>query len=108
MQSLCQRAQSCQQLSDGKAKVLWYRGRNEVITQGTHKCSTPRGSIYYVRTPAEPAENGRRRRKRENVSIHTLEAQLLKANLDKRHCCPTAGNSSKIRLWGSSRELSIA
>lgn len=42
-----------------------------------------------------------------NVSIHILEAQLLKANPDKRHCCPTTGNNSKIRLWGSSRELSI-
>lgn len=63
LQSLSQRVQSCQQLSDDKAKVLWYRGRNEVVTQETHKRSTSRGSIYYTRTPAELVENGRRRRK---------------------------------------------
>lgn len=48
---------------------------------------------------------GEREGKGEKVSIHISGTQLLKADPNKRHCCPTAGNSCKIRLWGSRREL---
>lgn len=50
-------------------------------------------------TSAELTEKGRRR-KEGKYSIHISEAQLPKANTDKRHCCPVAGNSGKIKLLG--------
>lgn len=105
LQSLTWRVQSCWQLSDDKAKVLWHRGRNEVVTQERHKCSLPeaQSNMWELRLTLLRMGEG----KGENVSIHISEAQLLEANPDKRHSCPTAGNNSKVRLWGSRRELSI-
>lgn len=104
LQSLSQRVQFCLQLCDDKAEAPRYRGRNEVVLgekqRKAHKRLTSRGAISYASTSAKSIRRREGEGRGGNICIHISEAQLPKANPNKRRCCPVAGNSGKIRLLG--------